>query len=293
MDAPSIGRAVSTAISRWPLNPPVTSAGRRRVPRGHLSVAAIVAVDAVSRGDRLDSVKLPKAPIPDPVDKRVTHRFKHRGGKLEVIADVDHHRFRALIDFALGSGRHGQTMIAHNTSGRHRSLRISYYAGVETWELTEKFRPDPVDPQGFLGDLLGDKEFLACLNCHTTRFASFQTPDSPEVHDRGIGCERCHGPCDLHLRDRSRLSRSRWSPARNVPNPRIAWSFAASVIRPTARSPRATPDSSASSRPLSPTVVVTMRAVGGLRTRHLSQPPSERRDESCGLREEVPGLPRR
>ena len=150
--------------------------------------------------DRLDSVKLPKAPIPDPVDKRVTHHFERQGGKLEVIADVDRQRFRALIEFALGSGRHGQTMIARDVSGRHRSLRMSYYAAGETWELTERFHRNPAEPQGFLGDLLGEKEFLACLNCHTTRYASFQTPDSPEVHDRGIGCERCHGPCELHLR---------------------------------------------------------------------------------------------
>ena len=153
----------------------------------------------------------------------MTHQFERQGGKIEAIADVDRQRFRALIELALGSGRHGQTMIAHDVSGRHRSLRMSYYAAGETWDLTEKFHPNPADPQGFLGDLLGEREFLACLNCHTTRYASFQTPESPEVHDRGIGCERCHGPCDLHLPRSRRASRNRWSPARNVPGPRIAW----------------------------------------------------------------------
>jgi tetratricopeptide (TPR) repeat protein len=156
--------------------------------------------ETIARGAELQSVKLPKDPVPDPVDKRVTHRFERQGDKIEVTTTVDRERYRALVDFALGSGHHGQTMLARDDPGGHRSLRISYYSGGEKWDLTEKFRPDPTDGRGFLGDVLGEKEFVACLNCHTTRYTATQTQDSPELADHGIGCERCHGPGELHLR---------------------------------------------------------------------------------------------
>ena len=37
-----------------------------------------------------------------------------------------------------------------------------------------------------------------CLICHTTNPRSFRDETGPESHDRGIGCERCHGPGGLH-----------------------------------------------------------------------------------------------
>ena len=38
-----------------------------------------------------------------------------------------------------------------------------------------------------------------CLNCHTTNYRAALTKTGPEAVDRGIGCERCHGPGGNHI----------------------------------------------------------------------------------------------
>ena len=47
---------------------------------------------------------------------------------------------------------------------------------------------------------MSEEGFVGCLNCHTTRFVSETERTGPEAADHGIGCERCHGPGDHHLR---------------------------------------------------------------------------------------------
>ena len=91
-------------------------------------------------------------------------------------------------------------MLARDESGRHRSLRISYYAGGDHWGLTSGFEPIPDDAGSFLGEPLSEEGLAKCLDCHTTRFISERDRSGPEAADRGIGCERCHGPADHHLR---------------------------------------------------------------------------------------------
>ena len=115
-------------------------------------------------------------------------------------ASIDGNSVSALVDYALGSGHHGMTMLAREASGRHRSLRISYYAGGNHWGLTSGFEPHPSTPEGYIGEPLSEESFRNCLNCHSTRFTSEQDRGGPEVADHGIGCERCHGPADHHLR---------------------------------------------------------------------------------------------
>ena len=46
---------------------------------------------------------------------------------------------------------------------------------------------------------------VRCLYCHVTRSRDFRDPPpaggaGPEAADRGIGCERCHGPGGNHIR---------------------------------------------------------------------------------------------
>ena len=43
---------------------------------------------------------------------------------------------------------------------------------------------------------------VRCLYCHVTRSRDFRHPPDgagPEADDRGIGCERCHGPGENHV----------------------------------------------------------------------------------------------
>jgi tetratricopeptide (TPR) repeat protein len=154
----------------------------------------------ITRVDGLKSVPIPKGPVIDPINKDVIHRFDRKGDGIEASAEVDRKLIKGVVAFVMGSGQHGQTMIALDEAGKPRSLRISHYSGNNTWDLTEKFRPVPADHSGYLGDLLGPNEFTACLNCHSTRYMASISPSSPETQDRGIGCERCHGPGDHHIK---------------------------------------------------------------------------------------------
>ncbi len=49
-----------------------------------------------------------------------------------------------------------------------------------------------------------EKSLHQCLNCHTTWFRAAlpnpSLPGGPEAGDRGIGCERCHGPGLNHVK---------------------------------------------------------------------------------------------
>ncbi len=105
-----------------------------------------------------------------------------------------------MVDYALGSGHHGVTMLARDPDGRHRSLRLSYYSGGDYWGLTNGFEAKPADPHGYIGAVLNEDSFRNCLNCHSTRFTAEGDRRGPEVADHGIGCERCHGPGDTHVR---------------------------------------------------------------------------------------------
>ena len=57
----------------------------------------------------------------------------------------------------------------------------------------------PCDEAGYLGERQTRDSLRRCLNCHTTNFRAALARSGPESADRGIGCERCHGPGGNHL----------------------------------------------------------------------------------------------
>ena len=148
----------------------------------------------------LDSIKLPKGDILDPADPNVVHALRRKGTQVEAETRVDGQSYQAIVDYALGSGHHGITFLGKDRSDGHRELRLSYYTGGDYWGITDGFNPHPSAPDQFLGQVLGTDGFLTCLNCHSTRFHSEYDRDGPEAMDNGIGCEKCHGPGDNHLK---------------------------------------------------------------------------------------------
>ena len=123
-----------------------------------------------SDGMALKSAQLPRVPIVDPVNPQVTHRIERQGDQIEASATWNDKVATGQLEAVLGSGNRGQTMIVKDHSGAHRVLHMSYYAGNDSWDLTEKFRPGPTDVEGFVGDVLGENDFVSCMNCHSTRF---------------------------------------------------------------------------------------------------------------------------
>ena len=71
-------------------------------------------------------------------------------------------------------------------------------ARTRAGEQTKGIDFAPRDAGDHIGIGLGRKTLNHCLSCHTTWFRSVgparSSAQGPEGKDRGIGCERCHGP---------------------------------------------------------------------------------------------------
>jgi hypothetical protein len=157
-------------------------------------------------GSDLKDVPLPAQPVADPVAPGVTHHFRRRAdGGIELQTHAKDQVVRALIEYAVGSGRHGITMVGKDEpSGVDRELRVSYFAADQSWGETKGISFLPHDPGDYIGLGLSSKALRQCLQCHTTWFRVASplpsSPSGPEAQDHGIGCERCHGPGLNHIK---------------------------------------------------------------------------------------------
>ena len=159
----------------------------------------------LSLGAGLKSVPLPPKPVPDPEVPGITHNFQRKGDdRIEVETRADDRVVRAIVEYAVGSGRHGITMVARDDKGIDRELRVSYYPQGPTWGQTKGIGGAPQDRGDLIGLGLAPTSLHHCLHCHTTWFRSVDVsrvgPRGPEANDRGIGCERCHGPGLNHVK---------------------------------------------------------------------------------------------
>ncbi|CAN5771234.1 hypothetical protein BH23PLA1_BH23PLA1_40670 [soil metagenome] len=145
-----------------------------------------------------DLPPLPAGPIVDPHNPDVVHEFHCEGDRLAIETRARDRAFRAVVAFAMGSGKHGLTMVGHDQNGQLRELRLTHYAGVG-WDRTTGLPQRPDNPAGYLGEPLTADAHFQCLGCHTTNTHTIRSGEGPTAHDRAIGCERCHGPAGHHL----------------------------------------------------------------------------------------------
>ena len=152
--------------------------------------------------ETLKDVPLPAQPVPDPVIPAITHSFSRKtDGRIELQTHDEDRVFRAVVQYAVGSGRHGITMLAKDDDGVSRELRISYFGYDQSWGQTKGIDFAPRDAGDHIGIGLGRKALNHCLSCHTTWFLSLSSArQAPEAKDHGIGCERCHGPGLSHAK---------------------------------------------------------------------------------------------
>jgi Tfp pilus assembly protein PilF len=144
------------------------------------------------------------------------HRVVLRGGEVvhrETLRDPDGHTlvaFEAPVLFAIGSGSRGRTYVVARGDALFQSP-ISWYSQGNRWDLSP----------GYLGN---DSHFerpvtASCLYCHVDSVDPVRgtvnryrrphpnpPPESGEgrVGGHAIGCERCHGPGELHVDSRER-----------------------------------------------------------------------------------------
>lgn len=99
------------------------------------------------------------------------------------------------FDFAIGSGKRGQTYLYWNKN-RIIQLPISYFTATGEW----------VNSPGYSTNVVFNRPATSrCLECHSTYFN--KTSDSsvyPEEFSKkeiilGVDCERCHGPAKKHV----------------------------------------------------------------------------------------------
>jgi hypothetical protein len=124
----------------------------------------------------------------------IVHREFAPGGDGRVVAEQDDE-----VAFAVGSGRQGQPFLV-NRAGRLFESPVGWYARKKAWDLSPGFernnehfsRPIPE----------------ACLFCHANE--AHVQPDTVNRYSPAllrlevIGCERCHGPGELHVAARAR-----------------------------------------------------------------------------------------
>jgi tetratricopeptide (TPR) repeat protein len=156
-------------------------------------------------GQDLARLPLPDGPVTDPAgtaSKAVTHRVGRDGDRVRWETRVDGAVARAVVAFAFGSGDRGVTPVGRDERGGFRELRLSRYGDIDGWDVTAGHppRPDPATAEGFLGRPLDADGLNKCLGCHTTDFRAARDQTGPVAVERGIGCERCHGPGGNHLK---------------------------------------------------------------------------------------------
>jgi hypothetical protein len=102
------------------------------------------------------------------------------------------------IAWAFGLGAAGQTYVLEKDGAYYESF-VSYYKQPDALDLTmgdQKFKPTTLLEA--LGRAMGEREKVACFNCHSTNSVT----DSKLTVDKmvaGVQCERCHGDATNHL----------------------------------------------------------------------------------------------
>jgi tetratricopeptide (TPR) repeat protein len=155
------------------------------------------------RGKPLAELPYPQGSVPDPDDPTVTHRFRLEGDKVHLETRARDQVWKAVVDYAFGSPRRYFSLVGHNDQGSPYIFRLSHYQSSDDsgWVRTTGHSTDPRGDQNFLGKAIDVRDGIyKCLFCHTTDPRAVLDRAGPVAADRGIGCERCHGPGGNHLR---------------------------------------------------------------------------------------------
>jgi Flp pilus assembly protein TadD len=123
------------------------------------------------------------------------------------------HGTRFSADYIIGSGASGYTFLFRR-GNRLFEAPLSYYSRTRSWDLSPGF--DAYDA-GFTRPVR-----IACLECHIGRLAAVGKADTDfatnAFTEQAIGCENCHGPGELHVRERGATIRAT-SPDDSIVNP--------------------------------------------------------------------------
>jgi Flp pilus assembly protein TadD len=146
-----------------------------------------------------------------PIDKEHHNPFTALGSRFHVERDGKMMRQRRVldgkdgrplieqewgIDYVLGSGGRGHSFLT-NRDGFVLQTPVSWYSQKQRWDLSPGFSAVHGGGRTVLPD---------CLFCHVNRANhvehSIARYDEPVFNGHAIGCQRCHGPGELHVTGR-------------------------------------------------------------------------------------------
>lgn len=185
------------------VNPAVRYVPDARCGECHPDIAASFAMHPMGRS------LLPVARAPAPPDGTTQHNpFEALGSQFRVDRDGNRVRhFRARLDaagrpiaeqewevhYVIGSGERGYSYVT-DRDGYLFQTPISWYAQKQVWDLSPGFGPALLTGRAVLPD---------CLFCHANRAhpveGSLNHYTQPVFDGHTIGCQRCHGPRELHI----------------------------------------------------------------------------------------------
>ena len=149
----------------------------------------------------------PDHPLADPDVPGVTHVFERDDSAIRVKTRDADRVYEAIVAYAFGVADRYVTMVGRDQDGTYRALRLSSYktqSGV-AWGATAGDVPEYDAHENVRGQPMQLRDgVVRCLYCHVTQSRAFRDPPpeprpGPEAADKGIGCERCHGPGSNHV----------------------------------------------------------------------------------------------
>ena len=162
----------------------------RRHPMGR-SFAPVSQAAAVERYDRAAGNPFEKDGFEFLVerrDNRVFHRELRRDSQGGTVLDVP-----VEVQFAIGSGTRGRSYLINRDGYLFQSL-LSWYSQPAVWDFTPGF---------VVREQFERPAQAACLFCHCNQVQPVADTVNryrvPIFHGYAIGCERCHGPGELHV----------------------------------------------------------------------------------------------
>jgi predicted CXXCH cytochrome family protein len=125
-------------------------------------------------------------------DGRVFHKATRRGADGGVLAETE-----AEVRHALGSGTRGINFLIERDGFLFQSP-IAWFAQQGRWDISPGYAEQTPHPD-FERAIQAD-----CLFCHANGVRPLAGPlnryESPIFQGHAIGCERCHGPGELHVK---------------------------------------------------------------------------------------------
>lgn len=104
------------------------------------------------------------------------------------------HELARKVDYIIGSGNHGRTYLTRE-NGFLYEMPVTWYSDKGIWDLSPGYRSTNYR---FSRPIV-----QGCMNCHNS-YADYIQYSGNRYSDvpHGIGCERCHGPGELHIEKR-------------------------------------------------------------------------------------------